>query len=295
MREAGNNKVGIDFLSFPLTSCQCSRSRVSLPPVLDSGMAYPWNTSSHFVFFSFSQSLLQKVEQCAEHLVLISIISSVLYIWGRKKIVCVEYLLEMHIFVYRWEIEISVYMWKGGRKLTILVDYYYRYSCSSQPPNSSHALHFFLELLVWIWILIVCLQVVNSFFRFTFFILPRRDILCHWLPLSAWRPLGNDPSRSIPVATSDIISLLQFWFLWLIVHDIYVHHTYVSCSSLICWWRFCCLSVESIVSIVSNVVVLVGIRVPFWMMDLSVWECQILDLASLDSVFSGIQKCLIQA
>ena len=37
---------------------------------------------------------------------------------GRKKMVYVEYLLEMHV---------SVYMWKGGRKLIILVDYYYRY------------------------------------------------------------------------------------------------------------------------------------------------------------------------
>ena len=90
----------------------------------------------------------------------------------------------------------------------------------------------FLELLAWIWILRVCLQVVNSFFCFTFLkILSRRDIFCYCLPLSGWVPLGYDPSRSIPVATSDIISLLQFWFLWLISRS-YIRSTY--CLSLIC-------------------------------------------------------------
>lgn len=159
----------------------------------------------------------------------------------------------MHVFVYRWDRDFCVYV--EGRKEAdnpcgLLLQIQISCVCirpnllyPSQPPNSSHALHFF-------WTLGLNLNTYSLssghkfFLCFTFFILPRRDILCHWLPLSAWGPLGNDPSRSIPVATSDIISLLQFWFLWLIVHDIYVHHTYVSCSSLICWWRFCSLCWE---------------------------------------------------
>ena len=46
------------------------------------------------------------------------------------------------------------------------------------------------------------------------------------------------------MVTSGIISLLWFWFLWLIVHCVYV----ASCLSLMCWYRFCSLSVSAVVS-----------------------------------------------
>ena len=56
MREVGRNKTGIDFLPFPLTSCQCyvgilSICRPGLVSVelADSGMTYPWSISSLFV------------------------------------------------------------------------------------------------------------------------------------------------------------------------------------------------------------------------------------------------------
>ena len=109
----------------------------------------------------------------------------------------------------------------------------------------------------------VCLRVVNSFFCFTFFILPRRDILCYCLPLFGWVPLGYDPSRSVPVATSGTTSSLQYSG-FMANSPSYICST--SCLSLICEWRCCCLSVSAIVSSATG---LVGVHVSFRMMDFS--------------------------
>ena len=84
MREVGKNNVGTDFLSFPLTTCQCYVGVESIcypalvvsvqPP--DSGTMYPWSISSLF-WVLLPQSLLQKVEQSAEHLVLVAYLSHI--------------------------------------------------------------------------------------------------------------------------------------------------------------------------------------------------------------------------
>ena len=127
---------------------------------------------------------------------------------------------------YLLEIQISMYIWKEGRKERILLNYPLQIETSvyilALSPNSSLLFHFFLETSDSVWILRVAFFVVNLFHCISFCILPTRDIIYYCLSLCDWLHLVCDPPSSILVTIIGTISVAIFHD-WVTVHCMYVH------------------------------------------------------------------------
>ena len=124
MREVGRNKVGTDFLSFPLTSSRLYVGVQSIcHPVLDSvqssdsDMVYPWSIFSLFGFFCHRAYCRRSSNVLSIWSLWVIFLSTVFCVYeeGRKKIVYVGYLRDAHFCVQvRSERDFCVYV--EGRK-----------------------------------------------------------------------------------------------------------------------------------------------------------------------------------
>ena len=131
--------------SFSLISCRCYFAEQLICNVVIVVSVQPPDSVLRIYGVSllcFFGPLPQKFERSAEYQVLVEYLS--------QMIIFVTYFLEIQSSLYRLEIQISVYMWKEGKKRIVLVGYLLQIQisrpCRILPPNSFQTLQFFLFL-----------------------------------------------------------------------------------------------------------------------------------------------------
>ena len=202
------DKIGSAFYSFSLVSCLCSWCIVILQ-----FCACLQSTATWFTYDIYLQLICSFLDSVA--------IEVMAEGWAKCPVLIYQVLPE-----YLLEIQISMYIWKEGRKERILLNYPLQIETSvyilALSPNSSLLFHFFLETSDSVWILRVAFFVVNLFHCISFCILPTRDIIYYCLSLCDWLHLVCDPPSSILVTIIGTISVAIFHD-WVTVHCMYVH------------------------------------------------------------------------
>ena len=155
------DKIGSAFYSFSLVSCLCSWCIVILQ-----FCACLQSTATWFTYDIYLQLICSFLDSVA--------IEVMAEGWAKCPVLIYQVLPE-----YLLEIQISMYIWKEGRKERILLNYPLQIETSvyilALSPNSSLLFHIFLETSDSVWILRVAFFVVNLFHCISFCIFPTRE------------------------------------------------------------------------------------------------------------------------